>query len=90
MKQKQREAETVNISDDDTREGFSFMNCFAVGAIKVPLHRREARRNSIWVHLNSASVVKDECSQLQISQDSCHTSDYQLKATHPLSTQLSF
>lgn len=47
---------------------------FAVGATEVPLHRREVRRNAIRAHLNSASMVKDECSQLHISLDSSHTS----------------
>lgn len=58
----------------DTRESFSFKNRFAVGATKVPLHRREIHRNSIWAHLNSASMVKDECPQLRISPGSSHTS----------------
>lgn len=41
----------------DTRESFSFMICFAVGATKVPLHRRTIHRNSTWAHLNSASKM---------------------------------
>lgn len=73
----------MNISQGDTSEGFSFMNCFAVGATKVPLHRREARGNSIWAHLNRASVVRDECSQLHICRNSSHTSDSQLNSTCP-------
>jgi len=50
------------------------MNHFAVGATKVPLHRRESHRNSIWAHLNSASVAKHECSRLHLSLGSLCTS----------------
>ena len=80
----------MNISSGHAREGFLFMNCFAVGATKVPLHRRETHGNTIWAYLNSASLVKDECLQLQVSRDSSHTSDHQLNSTCTMSTQVSF
>lgn len=54
--------------------GFSCMNCFAVGSTKALLHRRDIHRSSIWAHLISAPMVKDESSQLHISLDSSHSS----------------
>lgn len=80
----------MNTMPYDTREGLSFMNCFAAGATKVPLHRRETHKNSIWAHLNSASMVTGERTWLHISLDPSHILDCQLNTPHPIRTQVFF